>query len=224
MSSWGPTSRTERNGTFRYSFLSFQNTCIALKQSKKFNPTVSPWVCLHFVSTLQSELNWLQSAVWTLTSQLSRLSLWQLMVRFLSVCLSAWHIYTPCVTINLLHYTHTHTHTHTHTDTSSRSLALQHAKWKSTLRMIWISIWISDQISAVTSDQTSKHSFSDFTLKRSGNSTPWDSSRLHIDLFLWSSLKQHYLHRLELANFNSTYIFFLNKTKSHRTLPAAPVS
>ena len=113
MSSSGPTSRTERNGTFRYSFLSFQNTCIALKQSKQFNPTVSPWVCLHFVSTLQSELNWLQSAVWTLTSQLSRLSLWQLMVRFLSVCLSAWHIYTPCVTINLLHYTHTHTHTQT---------------------------------------------------------------------------------------------------------------
>lgn len=40
-----------------------------------------------------------------------------------------------------------------------------------------------------------KHSSSDFTLKRSVNSTPRKSSRLHIDRFLWSSLKQHYLHK-----------------------------
>lgn len=147
------------------------------------------------------------------------------MACFLSVCLSAWHIYTPCVTINLLYYTHIHTHT------SSRSLALQHAKWKSTLRMIWISIWISDQTSAVTNDQTSKTLILRFHIKTKRHFNPtelftaahWPLFMIFAEAALSSQGRLNFKWQRNLQNFSWT-LKNCNKIWSHRTLPAAPAS
>ena len=129
------------------------------------------------------------------------------MACFLSVCLPG--TYTPCLTINLLHYTHTLSHTHRH----SCSPALQHAKWKSTVHMIYISMWINDQISTATLRLNLK-TLSDFTLKLRSNSTPAARWGLYTLLFLQSTSKQEAEFHKQYANIKGRL-----SEKSHRTWP-----
>lgn len=56
------------------------------------------------------------------------------------VCLH--HMHPPRLTINRLSQ---RTHTRTHTRTLCAGQTVQHAKWKSTTRMIWISVRITGQ-------------------------------------------------------------------------------